>query len=289
MTEPLQPTTRYPASAGVGLRSRHIAEVIDACPPAAWFEVHAENYMGGGAAVRALEQIRRDYPISVHGVGLSLGSAGGLDRRHLERQKALIERIQPALVSEHLAWCVSGGTYLNDLLPLPYTEETLAVVCAHVEQTQDTLGRRILIENPSTYLRFRHSTIPEAEFIAAIARRTGCGLLCDVNNIFVSAHNTGLDAEAYVDTLPAAAIGEIHLAGHARNDADGEIVLIDDHGSKVDPKVWALDARACARFGDVPALIEWDTAVPKLSVLLAEARIANRIATAAGASYATAA
>jgi uncharacterized protein len=184
---------------------------------------------------------------------------------------------------------VSGGTYLNDLLPLPYTEETLAVVCAHIQQTQDTLGRRILIENPSTYLRFRHSTIPEAEFIVEIARRTGCGRLCDVNNIFVSAYNTGLDAEAYVDTLPAAAIGEIHLAGHARNDADGEIVLIDDHGSKVDPKVWALYARACARFGDVPALIEWDTAVPKLSVLLAEARIANRIATAAGASYATAA
>jgi uncharacterized protein len=278
MTKPFEPTTRYPATTGVGLRSRHIAEVMDARPSAAWFEVHAENYMGGGPAIRALERIRLDYPISIHGVGLSLGSAGGLDHRHLERQKAVIERIQPALVSEHLAWCVSGGTYLNDLLPLPYTEETLAIVCAHVEQTQDALGRRILIENPSTYLRFRHSTIPEAEFVAEIARRTGCGLLCDVNNIFVSAHNTGLDAEAYVDALPAEVIGEIHLAGHARNDADGEIVLIDDHGSKVDPKVWAFYARACARFGNVPALIEWDTAVPELSVLLAEARIADRIA-----------
>lgn len=289
MTKPFEPTTRYPASAGVGLRSRHIAEVTDARPSAAWFEVHAENYMGGGPAVRALEQIRRDYPISIHGVGLSLGSADGLDRRHLERQRALLERIEPALVSEHLAWCVSGGTYLNELLPLPYTEETLAIVCAHVQRTQDTLKRRILIENPSTYLRFRHSTIPEAEFIADVARRTGCGLLCDINNIFVSAHNTGLDPEAYIDTLPADAIGEIHLAGHARNEADGEIVLIDDHGSRVDPKVWTLYARACARFGEVPALVEWDTAVPELSVLLAEAQIADRIAAASGARHATAA
>jgi uncharacterized protein len=289
MTTQTKPTARPPAGAGVGLRSRHIAEVIDARPPAAWFEVHAENYMGGGPRVRALEQIRRDYPISIHGVGLSLGSADGLDLRHLERQRALIERIEPALVSEHLAWCVSGGSYLNDLLPLPYTEETLRVVSAHVEQAQDAFRRRILIENPSTYLRFRHSTIPEAEFIAEIARRTGCGLLCDVNNIFVSAHNTGLDPEAYIDTLPPEAVGEIHLAGHARNEADGQVVLIDDHGSRVDPRVWALYARACAGFGEVPALIEWDTAVPDLAVLLAEAGIADRIAAAQGGRHAAAA
>jgi uncharacterized protein len=289
MTSLLEPTTRQPAGAGVGLRARHFAEVMAARTPAAWFEVHAENYMGGGPRIRALEAVRRDYAISLHGVGLSLGSAGGLDLRHLERQRALIERIEPALVSEHLAWCVSGGVYLNDLLPLPYTEETLRIVCDHVEQTQEAFKRRILIENPSTYLRFAHSTIPEAEFIAEIARRTGCGLLCDVNNIFVSAHNTGLDPERYIDTLPPEAIGEIHLAGHARNEADGEIVLIDDHGSRVDPQVWALYARACARFGDVPALIEWDTAVPELSVLLAEARIADRIAAAEGARHGLAA
>ena len=186
--------------------------------------------MGGGPAVAQLEAVRRDYPVSLHGVGLSLGSDGALDARHLARLRALADRVEPCLVSEHLSWSIAGGAYLNHLLPLPYTEETLAVVAEHVGRAQDALGRRILIENPSSYLRFRHSTIAEPELLAALVERTGCGLLCDVNNIFVTAHNLGLDPVAYLDALPADAVGEIHLAGHAVNDADGHVVLIDDHG-----------------------------------------------------------
>jgi len=264
-------------SAGIGLRGPHVDEVVAARPAVGWLEVHAENYMGGGAALRALERVRREYPISLHGVGLSLGSADGLDRRHLERLRALAERIQPALVSEHLAWSVSGGAYLNHLLPLPYDDETLGVVARHVDQAQARLGRRLLVENPSSYLRFRHSSIPEPQFLAELARRTGCGLLCDVNNVFVSGHNVGFDPDAYLDALPAAAIGEIHLAGHSRNDADGRPILIDDHGRPVSDAVWALYARALRRFGPVPSLVEWDTDLPALSTLLGEARRADEV------------
>ncbi|HEU4371725.1 MAG TPA: DUF692 domain-containing protein [Methylomirabilota bacterium] len=262
---------------GIGLRAPHVAEVLATRPAVGWLEVHAENYMGGGPAIRALEHLRRDYPLSLHGVGLSLGTAGGLDGGHLQRLAALAARLQPALVSEHLSWSTVDGAYLNHLLPLPYTEETLAVVAEHVGRAQDRLGRRLLVENPSSYLRFEHSPIPEAEFLNALARRTGCGLLCDVNNIYVSGANLGDDPDAYLDALDPAAIGEIHLAGHAVNDADGRPILIDDHGSRVAPAVWALYARALARFGVVPTLVEWDTDVPPLAVLLDEAATAGAL------------
>jgi len=264
------------SGAGIGLRSPHVEEVLATRPVVGWLELHAENYMGGGPAVRALERLRRDYPLSIHGVGLSLGSADGLDARHLERLARLVERLEPALVSEHLSWSVTGGAYLNHLLPLPCTEESLAVVSEHVERAQARLGRQLLVENPSGYLRFRGAEIPEADFLAALARRTGCGLLCDVNNIHVTCANLGGDPDAYLAALPPEAIGEIHLAGHAVNDADGRAILIDDHGSPVAPPVWALYERALARFGPRPTLIEWDTDVPPLAVLLAEAAQAAR-------------
>ena len=228
--------------------------------------------MGGGTSLRYLETIRRDYPLSLHGVGLSLGSAEEIDAAHLTRVRRVVERFDPGLVSEHLSWSVIGGAYLADLLPLPMTEEALAVVCRHVEQAQACLKRHLLIENPSTYLRFRHSTIPEWEFLARVAERAGCGILCDVNNIYVSACNHGWDAATYLAALPAAAVGEIHLAGHAvKKLDDGQTLRIDDHGSRVAPAVWALYAEALARFGPVPTLIEWDTDVPPLEVLLEEA------------------
>jgi len=267
-----------PVAAGIGLRFQHHEAVLDTRPPVAWLEAHAENYFGGGPSIRTLEAIRRDYPVSLHGVGLSLGSAEGLDAVHLARVREVVRRIEPGLVSEHLSWSVVGGTYLADLLPLPLTEEALAVFCRHVAQAQDVLQRRLLIENPSSYLRYAHSTVPEAEFLGAVARRTGCGLLCDVNNIFVSACNHGWDALAYLDALPGDAVGEIHLAGHAlRRLEGGQVLRIDDHGSRVAPEVWRLYEEALARLGPRPTLIEWDTDVPPLSVLLAEAAHAARL------------
>ncbi len=261
-----------PAEAGVGLRFRHHQEVLEASPAAAWFEVHTENYLGGGSAPAYLDAIRRDYPVSLHGTGLSLGSAEGLDPAHLARVKKLVERIEPGLVSEHLSFSVAAGNYLADLLPLPLTEEALEVVCRNVVQFQDCLKRPILVENPSTYLQFRHSTIPEWEFLVRVAERTGCGILCDVNNIYVSACNHGWRASAYLAALPAEAVGEIHLAGHTvRRIGDARTLHIDDHGSRVAPEVWALHAEALARFGPVPTLIEWDTNVPPMAVLLEEA------------------
>jgi hypothetical protein len=241
-----------------------------------FLEVHAENYMDETAGLDRLLELRRDYPVSIHGVALSLGSAEELDRVHLGRFKALIERVEPVLVSEHLAWSAIGGAYLNDLLPLPYTEESLEMFCRHVAEAQETFGRRLLIENPSSYLRFRHSTIPEAEFLSETARRTGCGVLCDVNNIYVSATNFRFDPIAYLDALPAQAIGEFHLAGHhAAEDLD---ILIDDHGSRIAQPVWELYAQALRRFVTVPTLIEWDTNIPALEILLEEARQAQELA-----------
>jgi uncharacterized protein (UPF0276 family) len=263
--------------AGIGLRAPHVAELMATRPAVGWLEVHAENYMGGGPAVRALEQARRDYPLSLHGVGLSLGTAEGIDAGHLDRLARLVARLDPVLVSEHLAWSVAAGAYLNHLLPLPWREETLGIVCRHVVLVQERLGRRILLENPSSYLRFRHSTMPEPEFLGEVARRTGCGILCDVNNIHVSGTNLGFDPVAYLEALPRETIGEIHLAGHSRNDADGHPVLIDDHGSPVAEAVWALYGNALERFGPVPTLIEWDTDLPALEVLLGEARRADQI------------
>ena len=238
--------------------------------------------MGGGGPLRELGALREHYPIALHGVGLSLGRADGLDERHLARLRELAERLQPAIVSEHLAWSATGRGYLNHLLPLPYTEESLAVVSRHVDRLQSHLGRRVLVENPSSYLRFRHSPIPEPVFLGELVRRTGCGLLCDVNNLHVSAHNLQFDADAYLEALPAAAVGEIHLAGHAVNDADGRRVLIDDHGAPVSEPVWALYRRALDRFGPAPTLVEWDTDIPPLATLLAEAARAAEMLAAPG-------
>ncbi|KVD79160.1 hypothetical protein WI89_30570 [Burkholderia ubonensis] len=267
-----------PARAGVGLRFRHHRIVLDQRPAVAWFEVHTENYMEGGVAPQYLDAIRRDYPLSLHGVGLSLGSADGLDARHLARVRAAVRRFEPALVSEHLSWSAVGGTYLADLLPLPMTDEALAVVCRHVDHVQAALGRRILIENPSTCLRYVQSTIPEWEFLSEMVRRTGCGLLCDVNNIYVSACNHGWDPQTYLAALPAAAIAEIHLAGYSvRQLENGRTLRIDDHGSRVAAEVWSLYHDALRRFGEVPTLIEWDTDVPPLETLLREAARADSI------------
>jgi uncharacterized protein len=272
-----------PAKAGIGLRFQHHQSALDVAPDVAWMEVHTENYMGGGTPVRYLDAIRRDYPISLHGVGLSLGSAEGLDAAHLERIRRVAERIEPALMSEHIAWSAADGVYLADLLPLPMTEEALAVVCRNVDRMQSHLKRRILVENPSTYLRFRHSVIPEWEFMAAVAERSGCGLLCDVNNIYVSAHNHGWNAPAYLAALPPAAVGEIHLAGHSvRPLPGGGTLRIDDHGSQVAAEVWALYQEALERFGPLPTLIEWDNDVPSLDVLLAEAHHADVLLARAG-------
>jgi uncharacterized protein (UPF0276 family) len=269
-----------PAAAGIGLRFQHHRAVVESKPRVAWLEIHSENYMGGGIPLHFLEQARRDYPISMHGVGLSLGSHEGLDDAHLARTRALAERIQPGLISDHLSWSVNGGTYLADLLPLPLTEEALDVVCANVTRFQDAMGRQVLVENPSSYLRYAHSTIPEWEFIAAIAARTGCGILCDVNNIFVSASNHGWDPLVYLDALPAAAIGQIHLAGHSTRTLDnGAVIRIDDHGSDVIDAVWDLYAAAIGRFGHVPTLIERDNNIPALDSLVGEADHAAAIMT----------
>lgn len=265
-----------PARAGIGLRFPHHQQVLATTPAVAWFEVHSENFFGGGVVRQTLLNVRRHYPLSLHGVGLSLGSAEGLDARHLERIAELVRVVEPALVSEHLSWSVVGGEYLADLLPLPMTDEALQVVCRHVQQTQEALQRQILIENPSTYLQFAHSSIPEWEFVAEVARRTGCGLLCDVNNIYVSARNHGWDADIYLRSLPASAVGEIHLAGHAVRTLDsGRTIRIDDHGSRVAADVWTLYEQALRLFGPKPTLIEWDTDVPDFAVLLDEAQHAD--------------
>ncbi len=262
------------AGAGIGLRAPHVRQVLSERPAVPWLEVHSENYyVDGGPALAALTRLRADYPLSLHGVGMSLGGADPLDRAHLAKLARLIERTEPALVSEHLCWSGIGGRVLNDLLPLPYTDEALAHVCARVAELQDYLGREILVENVSTYLAFADATIPEWEFVAAVARRTGCKLLCDVNNIYVNATNHGFDADAYLAALPREAIAEIHLAGF---DASGPC-LIDTHGAPVAPDVWALYRRAIARFGPVPTLIEWDTDIPPLATLLAEAATAQTI------------
>ena len=267
----------YPTGCGIGLRSPHVAEILATKPVIPWLEVHAENYMGGGPTIRNVERLRTDYPISVHGVGLSLGTAEGIDERHLDRLACLVDRLNPVLVSEHLSWSVSGGLYLNHLLPLPYTEEALDSVADHVSRVQERLGRRVLVENPSNYLRFRETRLAEPQFLNELAARTGCGVLCDVNNVYVTCANLGGDADAWIGALEPSIVGEIHLAGHAVNDADGRPILIDDHGSSVSAEVWALYARAVTQFGRVPSLVEWDTDVPALGVLTAEAKKGERL------------
>lgn len=267
-----------PASAGIGLRFPHHVAVRQQRPRVGWLEVHSENYMGGGKPLQHLEAIRRDYPISLHGVGLSLGSAQGIDAAHLARLVRLVDCIEPGLLSEHLAWSVCDGRYHGELLPLPLTEESLGVVCRNLDAMQEALGRTVLVENPSSYLQYTHSRIPEWEFLAALAQRTGCGLLCDVNNVFVSAANLRFDPREYLAALPVKAVGEIHVAGHRRRTLDdGRQILIDDHGSRVCDGVWRLHAEAIGLFGAVPTLVEWDTDVPDLAVLVEEAAAADAI------------
>jgi uncharacterized protein (UPF0276 family) len=258
--------------AGIGLRHPHVADLIERPPPGLdWVEVHTENYMvDGGPRLRQLELIRERYALSFHGVGLSLGSADRPEAEHLARIRRLANRFAPALLSEHIAWSIEGGHYLNDLFPIPYTEEALAVVARNVAIAQDALGRQLMVENPSSYLRFVDSTMPECEFVAEIARRAGCGILLDVNNTHVSAHNHGFAVTDYLETIPGAVIGEFHLAGHARCEIEGLPILIDDHASPVDEAVWQLFDATLARYGPRPTLIEWDNGIPPLAVLLEE-------------------
>jgi uncharacterized protein len=263
---------------GVGFKPEHFEAIADTRPQLGFFEVHAENYMGaGGAPHRRLDAIRERYPLSLHGVGLSIGSPGSLDRAHLQRLAAVARRFEPTLVSEHLAWSTHEGAFLNDLLPLPYTDETLARVSEHIDEVQNALGRTMLLENPSTYVVFAESTWAETDFLREIARRTGCGLLLDVNNVFVSAVNHGFDPERYLADFPLAAVGEIHLAGCADDTDDvGLPLLIDAHNSAVRDAVWSLYSATIRRLGATPTLIEWDNDVPSWPALLDEARRAER-------------
>ena len=260
--------------AGVGLRAAHYPAFLAGRPPVGWLEVHSENYFGeGGFDLHVLEHVRRDYPLSLHGVGLSLGSADGLRERHLAKLKRLVARFDPLLVSEHLCWGAFGTRHFNDLLPLPYTEEALDLMVERVEQVQTLLGRRILVENVSSYLQYRDSTLPELEFAAEVARRSGCGILLDINNLYVNSVNHGFDPAAALAAVPAGHVQEIHLAGHSR----AELCLIDDHGSRVTDAVWSLYETALARLGPVRTLIEWDTRIPELEVLIGEAHRAERL------------
>ena len=263
-----------PVAVGIGLRAPHVAQVRADRPACPWLEVHSENYfVDGGPALAALHAIRADYPISLHGVGMSLGSADALDIGHLARLKRLAARIEPAAISEHLCWSRIDGRHLNDLLPLPFTGEALDHVCAHVEQVQDALARPLLVENVSAYLRFADDAMAEWEFVAAVARRTGCKLLFDVNNVYVNAINHGFDPLTYLTAIPGDAVAEIHLAGF---DASGPC-LIDTHGTRVARPVWDLYRATIERFGPKPTLIEWDTDLPPLEILLDEAATARRI------------
>ena len=271
----------YPITglAGASFKHEHLAAILSEGRQDIFFEVHAENYMGaGGRPHHALERIRRDFPVSLHGVCMSLGGPQPIDESHLERFRRLVERYQPALVSEHLAWSTHQGTYFNDLLPLPYTEATLVRVGAHVQQMQDAIGRRILLENPSSYLVFRESTMSETDFLRELARHTGCGLLLDVNNVFVSATNLGRSALDYLSEFPIEHVGEIHLAGHAeQSDEEGDRLLIDSHDGPVADAVWKLFEIVVERCGPIPTLVEWDSKIPEWAVLKAESAAARAI------------
>jgi uncharacterized protein (UPF0276 family) len=268
---------QIPPTAGISLKPCHFAEIHAAPGRASWFEVHAENYfMAGGPPHRHLTSIRENHPLSIHGVGLSLGGLRRPDRGHLIRLRDLVQRYEPGLVSEHLAWCEFDGAYFNDLLPVPYDEAALARVAAHIAETQEVLERAILIENPSRYANLP-GTVGEGAFMAELCRRTGCGLLFDVNNIYVSARNTGEDPRVVLLEMPLAQAAQIHLAGHAVSRSPAGEFLIDDHGSPVHPEIWSLYEEALRRVGPLPTLIEWDNAIPAFDRLLAEAAHAQRI------------
>ncbi|AUH32957.1 DUF692 domain-containing protein [Paracoccus tegillarcae] len=267
-----------PAAPGLGFKSEHFPAIRESRPDLGFFEVHAENFMGDGGAPHAmLTALRADYAISLHGVGLSIGGPGPLDGDHLNRLKSLCDRYQPDSFSEHLAWSSHGSEYLNDLLPLPYTDETLQRICQHIDHLQHFLGRQMLLENPSTYVLFEQSTISETDFLAQIVRRTGCGLLLDVNNVFVSCSNHRTDPRAYLDAFPMHAVGEIHLGGHDQEDLPDGPLLIDAHGSEIADPVWTLYADVLARSGPLPSLIEWDNDVPEFPVLMAEVERARAV------------
>ncbi|MGE3678570.1 MAG: DUF692 domain-containing protein [Burkholderiales bacterium] len=265
-------------SAGVGLKPEHFADALAANARGLWFEVHAENYMvEGGARLRWLDAIRTRHPVSVHGVGLSLAADAGLDAAHLRRVAALVRRVEPALVSEHLAWSAWRGAYYPDLLPFPRTSQSLARVAANVEQLQDAIGCRVAVENPSHYLRIDAHEWDEIDFLSELARRTGCALLLDVNNVYVSARNLRASARAYIDAFPAELVAEIHLAGHSEDPALGEDLLVDSHDAAVAPAVWALYERLVARIGPRPTLIERDGNVPAFADLMAERELAHAV------------
>jgi uncharacterized protein len=275
---------RFPAFASDGLagtsfKHEHFARILGAGAHRGFFEVHAENYMGaGGPAHRMLEALRRDHPVSLHGVCMSIGGPRALDKTHLARFRQLVERYEPALVSEHLAWSTHETTFYNDLLPLPYTEATLARACDHIDEVQEAIRRPLLLENPSTYVAFRKSTMSETDFIRAVSRRTGCDLLLDINNVFVSATNHGFAAWDYLADFPLSAVGEIHLAGHAEQaDDEGDLLLIDSHDGPVADAVWKLYEIVIARRGPIPTLIEWDSKIPDWQILKAEAAAAQAI------------
>lgn len=267
-----------PVAAGIGLRAPHVEQIRAERPRIAWLETHSENlFAAGGRFHAALDVIRADYPLSLHGVGLSLGSADRIDRAHLQRLCEVVDRYQPALVSEHLCWGAIGGLHSNDLLPMPFTREAADVLVARIGEVQDALGRELLVENISSYLSFDGGEYAEAEFVADIVRRSGCGLLCDVNNIYVNSINHGFDANAYLRTLPRGAVREIHLAGFTRKDGLDAPLLIDSHDHRVDAAVWDLYADALDAFGPTPTLIEWDQDIPALAVLLEEAAHAQAL------------
>ena len=263
-----------PAAPGVGYKPQHYSAILADAAPVDWLEIHAENYMGdGGRPLAQLRALSERFAISVHGVGLSIGGEGALDRDHLARLKRLCDWLQPASFSEHLAWSTHDSHFLNDLLPLPFTKATLARICAHIDQVQDSLGRQMLLENPSSYLAFTESTWEEPAFLDEVARRTGCGLLLDVNNVFVSATNLGFSPQGYIDAFPLARVGEIHLGGHDEDEDDhGAPLLIDSHGRAVVDPVWALLDHTLARSGPRPLLVEWDNDVPDWPVLRNEAQ-----------------
>jgi hypothetical protein len=275
--------SQLPNAAGVGYKPQHFQNIIDGSGAVDWLEIHAENYMGdGGRPLAQLRHLAERFPISVHGVGLSIGGEGPLDPEHLARLKHLVDWLKPASFSEHLAWSTHDAHFFNDLLPLPYTDATLARICDHIDMVQTLLGRRMLLENPSSYLAFAESTWEEPAFLHEIAKRTGCGLLLDVNNVFVSATNLGYRPQDYIDAYPLDLVGEIHLGGHDEDEDDhGRPLLIDSHGAEVVDPVWSLLSYTLTRSGPKPTLVEWDTDVPEWSVLEAEAaRAANALRTA---------
>ncbi|WP_333713992.1 MNIO family bufferin maturase [Yoonia sp.] len=272
------PPSFLPARPGVGYKPQHYTQIMEKPAALGWLEIHAENYMGdGGRPIAQLRHLAEHFPISVHGVGLSIGGEGDLDRDHLARLKHLVGWLNPASFSEHLAWSTHDSHFFNDLLPLPFTPQTLARVASHISQVQDTLGRRMLLENPSSYLAFAESTMSETDFLRDLVQRTGCGLLLDVNNVFVSATNLKTSPQDYIAAFPLEAVGEIHLGGHDEDaDETGAPLLIDSHGRAVVDPVWALLDKTLARSGPKPVLIEWDNDVPDWPVLNTEIVKADR-------------